>query len=90
MKKLKYFKDEFNVLTQPTVITLSEFCTSTLSGSSGASSLVEISKAATLPAALCCGVGFGARTFMFSVEPNRTQIYVELQSPVRMDPLSPR
>lgn len=36
----------------------------------------QFSTAATLPAPLSCGVEFGAST-----EPNRTQIYVELQSP---------
>lgn len=61
--------------------TLSEFCMSTLSGGSSVSSLVEISTAATLPDLLCSGVGFGASTFIFSAEPDRTQIYVELQGP---------
>lgn len=78
VKKLKYIRDQFNILTQPTV---SGFCMSTLSGGSGAASLVEISAAAAPPAPLCCGVGFDANTLMFSAEPNWTQIYVELQSP---------
>lgn len=81
LKKLKYFKDLLNILIQPTVTTLSEFCMSALSGGSGASSLVEISTAATLAAPLRCGVGFGVSTFIFSAETDKTQIYVELQSP---------
>ena len=59
----------------------------TLSGGSDASSLLEISAAATLPAPLCCDVGFGASTFTFSTEPSRTQIYVKLQSPCKDGPL---
>lgn len=86
VKKLRYFKDQFNILTEPTVTTLSEFCISTLIGGSGASSLVEI----LLPQCIVCGVGFGGSTFIFSAEPNRTHIYVELQSPGEDGPPIPR
>lgn len=50
-----------------------------LTGGSGSSS--QFSTVATLPAPPSCGAGFGASTFMFSTDPNRAQIYAELQSP---------
>lgn len=78
---LKHIKDQLNVLKQPMVTMLPEFCM--LTGSSGSSSLVHFkalsSSNSSCPTEMRCWVWYS--TFLSSTEPKRTQIYTELPSP---------